>query len=168
MAKSKYETHVLPNLAKIIEWAEKGVTIKDIAKKVGVSYTAFRKYIDLGEKGDERYVALAEPFTRACIVSDGEVENALYKSCMGYNAPVTKHYKLKTVEYDPETGKRIREVERLVSAEDTVHVPANTTAQMFWLANRQPERWKYKPMENDDAKDKEQGVIMMPEVAPDG
>ena len=168
MAKSKYETHVQPNLAKIAKWAEAGATQEEIAKRLKIGVSTFKKYLALGEKGEEPYVDFVDCFARACEVPDDEVEAALYKSCLGYNAPVTKHYKLKTVEYDPDTGKRIREVERLVAAEDTVHVPANTTAQLFWLANRRPDKWKYKPTENDGDKDGESGVIMMPEVTTDG
>ena len=168
MAKSKYETHVLPNLERIEKWAKEGATAKDIAAKLKIAYSTLRKYIDLGQDGDGRYAALSAAFAQACEVPDEQVENALFKSCLGYNAQIVKHYKLKTVEYDPETGKRIREVETLVEARDEVHVPANTAAQMFWLANRRPDRWKYKPQETDDDKDSERGVIMIPGVSEGG
>ena len=82
-----------------------------------------------------------------------------FKSCLGYNAQIVKHYKLKTVEYDPETGKRIREVETLVEARDEVHVAANTAAQMFWLTNRKPETWKYKPEAQDG--DEDEGLSLI-------
>lgn len=168
MAKSKYETHVLPNLERIEKWAKEGATAKDIAAKLKIAYSTLRKYIDLGKDGDGRYAALSAAFAQACEVPDEQVENALFKSCLGYNAQIVKHYKLKTVEYDPETGKRIREVETLVEARDEVHVPANTAAQMFWLANRRPDRWKYKPQETDYDKDSERGVIMIPGVSEGG
>ena len=93
-----------------------------------------------------------------------QVENALFKSCLGYNAQIVKHYKLKTVEYDPETGKRIREVETLVEARDEVHVAANTAAQMFWLTNRKPETWKYKPEAQDGDEDEGSGVVLLSPV----
>ena len=57
MAKSKYETHVLPNLDKITAWAEAGATIKEIAGKLKIAYSTLRKYVDLGQDGDERYMA---------------------------------------------------------------------------------------------------------------
>ena len=155
MAKSKYETHVLPNLDKIIKWAKDGATAKEIAANLHIAYSTFRKYLDEGQEGDERYAALSAAFAQACEVPDEQVENALFKSCLGYNAQIVKHYKLKTVEYDPETGKRIREVETLVEARDEVHVSANTAAQMFWLTNRKPETWKYKPEAQDGDEDEE-------------
>lgn len=161
--KSKYESHVLPHLDKIAAWAQAGATAKEIAGKLGVAYSAFRKYL---KNADGRYEALAAAYAQACEEPDDHVEAALYKSCVGYNAQIVKHYKLKTVEYDPETGKRLREVEKLVEALDEVHVSANPAAQFFWLANRRPERWKYKPAE-DRGKDSdgETGVVLMPEVA---
>ena len=164
MAKSKYETHVLPYLDKIAQWAEAGATAKDIAANLHIAYSTFRKYLDEGQEGDERYAALSAAFAQACEVPDEQVETALFKSCLGYNAQVVKHYKLKSVEYDPDTGKRLREVESLVEAHDEVHVPANTAAQMFWLTNRRSSRWKYKPQETDDDKGGESGVIVIPEV----
>lgn len=164
MAKSKYETHVLPNLEKIADWATQGATAKEIAAKLQIAYSTFRKYLDEGEKGDERYAALSAAFVRACEEPDDQVEAALFKSCIGYNARIAKHYKLKTVEYDPETGKRIREEEKLVEAFDEVHVAANTAAQMFWLANRRPDRWKYKPEAADGDEDEGCGVVLLSPV----
>ena len=58
MAKSKYETHVLPNLDKIIKWAKDGATAKEIAANLHIAYSTFRKYLDEGQEGDERYAAL--------------------------------------------------------------------------------------------------------------
>ena len=171
MAKSKYETHVLPHLDKIAAWAKAGATAKEIAEKLHIAYSTFRKYLDEGEKEleegkeDGRYTALSAAFAQACEEPDGEVEAALYKSCLGYNAQIVKHYKLKKVEYDPETGKRLRETEELVEARDEVHVAANTAAQMFWLANRRPDRWKYKPQEETERDDDGSGVVLLPAVA---
>ncbi|MEG1564647.1 MAG: hypothetical protein RR365_13115 [Bacteroides sp.] len=164
MAKSKYETHVLPNLEKITDWAKQGATSKDIAAKLSISYSTFRSYIAMGEDGDARYTALSEAFARACEIPDDAVEAALYKSCLGYNAEIIKHYKIKTVEYNEETGKRIRETEELVEARDEVHVPANTSAQMFWLTNRRPDRWSYKPDAGADEEGEESGIVMLAPV----
>lgn len=66
MAKSKYETHVLPNLDKIIKWAKDGATAKEIAANLHIAYSTFRKYLDEGQEGDERYAALSAAFAQAC------------------------------------------------------------------------------------------------------
>lgn len=167
--KSKYETHVLPNLGKIEAWAKQGVTTKEIAANLNIAYSTFRKYLEDGENGDERYSALSALYAQACEVSNKEVENSLYKLANGYTAQVAKTFKVKIVEYDEQTGKKIREYEELQTGIDEVHVPANVTAQMFWLANRVPDRWKYKPGEekDDPEDDNNTGVVMIPEVGAD-
>ena len=166
MAKSKYDTHVLPNLDKIEEWAKAGATAKEIAGKLNIAYSTFRKYLDGGEKGDERYSALSAAFVRACEVPDDEVEAALFKLATGYTVSLAKTFKVKRVDYDPETGRKIGEHEELVVGYDETHVPANAQAQMFWLANRRPDRWEYKP-EKKDEEAKGGGVVLLAPVLPE-
>lgn len=157
--KSKYETHVLPNLEKIVRWAEEGATAKDIAAKVKIAYSTFRKYLDAGEQGDERYTALSEAFARACAVSDDAIETALFQRAHGIE------YEEKTFEtkLDKQTGEYVEVCTKRV----TKYIPPDPTSAMFWLTNRRPERWKYKPESGGDSNDSGGGVIMMPEVTED-
>lgn len=166
MAKNKYETHVLPYLDKITAWAQAGATAKEIAKKLHIAYSTFRKYLEKGEKGDERYSALSAPFARAREAPDDEVEAALFKLATGYTVPLAKTFKVKRVDYDPDTGRKTGEHEELVVGYDETHVPANAQAQMFWLANRRPDRWQYKP-EAKDEENKGGGVVFLSPVLPD-
>ena len=163
VAKSKYETHVLPYLEKIADWAKAGATAKEIAEKLHIAYSTFRKYLDDGENGDERYSALSAAFVRACEVPDDEVEAALFKLATGYTVSLAKTFKVKRVDYDPETGRKTGEHEELVVGYDETHVPANAQAQMFWLANRRPDRWEYKP-EKKDEEAKGGGVVLLAPV----
>jgi hypothetical protein len=73
------------------------------------------------------------------------VENELFESCKTRTVTVKKPFKLKTVKVD---GKKRLEEERIEYAEEQVVVPANVTAQIFYLKNRRPEKWKDKPQEN--------------------
>jgi hypothetical protein len=164
MAKSKYESHVAPFLDKITLWAEKGASQAEIAGKLNLAVSTFKLYLSKGEKGEEPYTDLSDCFRTACEVPDDNVETALYKSAIGYNAKVAKTFKVKDVIYDETTGKKLRETEKLVSAFDEVHVPANVTAQMFWLANRKPDRWRYKPEPVNDDEDGGTGVVELPPV----
>lgn len=164
MAKSKYESHVAPFLDKIAIWAQKGASQAEIAKKLHMGVSTFKKYLALGEKGEKPYVDLVDCFRRACEAPDDEVEASLFKLCNGYNAQVVKNFKLKEVIYDPETGKRIKEVEKLVAGIDEVHVSANVTAQMFWLANRRGDKWKYKPEPVTDDGEGTTGIVLLPPV----
>ncbi len=146
MSINKFDTHVLPYLDKIVAWAAEGATTKAIAKKLGIAYSTFRKYVDEGLNGNERYSALSAPFARAREVPDDDVEDSLHKRAMGYTAKVAKHYKVKDVIFDPDSGRKVREVEKLVECLDEVHVPADTNAIIFWLTNRRQDRWKRDPL----------------------
>lgn len=95
-----------------------------------------------------------------------KVESAIYKRATGYKVSVKKTYKVKRVEYDPDTGKKTSEREELEIGVDEVHVPADVKAGAYWLTNRDPERWKEHPdggeTDGDEASDG--GVIYLPEV----
>jgi hypothetical protein len=153
--KSKYESHVAPYIDKISGWAAKGATAKDIAKKLDVAYSAFRKYVDLGRKGDKRYEALAAAFTVACEVPDDAIETALYDRAKGISWE-EKTYERKK---NPDTG----EMELVLTKTVTKYIPPDPTSAMFWLTNRRPDRWKYKPSE-DQGEDTGGGVVQIPAV----
>ena len=155
--KSKYESHVAPYIDKISKWASSGATAKDISKKLNVAYSSFRKYVDLGSKGDERYKALAAAFKEACDIPDDEIETALYDRAKGISWE-EKTYERKK---DPDTG----EMELVLPKTVTRFIPPDPTSAMFWLTNRRPDRWSYKPQDEDRGKDgDESGVVMLPEV----
>lgn len=118
--------------------AEEGYTDSEIAEMSGVSYKTFRKW---KEAHDEFSGALK----LGRFGSDFSVIEALYKKATGYNVKLSKTYKLKRVDYDPDTGKKIREYEELQTGEDDNYVPADVRAMSFWLKNRQPSRWSDKP-----------------------
>ena len=75
-------------------------------------------------------------------VVDRQVENALLKKSLGFKETVRKAIKCKEVQYD--NGKRISEKEHIEYADEEVYVPPDTTAQIFWLKNRRPDKWKDK------------------------
>lgn len=154
MAKSKYETHVLPNLDKITTWAEAGATIKEIAAKLKVSYSTLRKYVDLGQDGDERYMALSEAFTRACEVADDQVEAALFKRACGFEYTETKR---------EQKLDRLGNIVELVTTTNKV-IPPDPTSAMFWLTNRQPGKWSYKPQEQPEEDEDGSGVVVLAPV----
>ncbi len=158
MSKSKYESHVLPKLDLVEGWARDGLVEKQIAHNLGVAVSTLSLY----KKDHPEFL---EALARGKEVVDVEVENDLLKKCHGYNATVKKTFKVKEVEYDPDTGRRLREYERLETGFDEVHVPADTTAIMFWLANRLKGKWAYKPQPETGADEgEESGVVLLPEV----
>jgi hypothetical protein len=73
---------------------------------------------------------------------DIQVENALLKRALGQIVKVKKPIKLKHKGQIP--GKGFIEEERIEYAEEEVYIPPDTTAQIFWLKNRRPDKWRDK------------------------
>lgn len=131
--RGKYHTHVEPKLLLVEAWARDGTIDEDIARKLGVAYSTFREYI-------KKYPALSAALKKGKEVADVEVENALFKRALGYRYDeVTREA---TVKIDEETGERVTvmvETKRV-----TKEVQPDVTAQIFWLKNRRPDRWRDK------------------------
>ncbi|MBO5969503.1 MAG: helix-turn-helix domain-containing protein [Clostridia bacterium] len=139
MAKGKYQYWMSEDgLTLLAAWARDGLTDEQIAQKCGISRSTLSEW-------KNKYPDISDALRRGKEIVDVEVENALYRKCLGYNVPITKHFKLKEIQYDEDTGKKISEVEKLVEVEEQVHIPADTTAQKFWLSNRCPDKWRDKP-----------------------
>lgn len=136
MAKGKYEYWLSEEGLMLLEgWARDGLTDEQIADKIGVSRKTLYEWC-------KKYGDICNTLKRGKEVVDRQVENALLKKALGYNAKIRKAFKIKEVLY--ENGKRLKETERIEYAEDEVHIPADTTAQIFWLKNRKPNTWRDK------------------------
>lgn len=119
MAKSKYFTHVEPKLTLIEGWARDGLTDEQIAEKIGIHISTLYDY-------KKKYPEFSESLKRGKEIVDYEVENALLKRALGY-------------EYDEVTYENGEETKRV-----TKQVAPDTTAQIFWLKNRRPDKWRDK------------------------
>lgn len=137
----KYETHVKPKFELIECWARDGLTDEQIAHNLGISVDSYYTY-------KKNHKEFSDTLKKGKEVVDYEVENALLKKSLGYNATVEKTFKLKRVVYSAE-GRKIEEYEELVTGFDEVHIPADTTAQIFWLKNRKPSVWRDKQVERE-------------------
>lgn len=124
-------------LLKITGWARDGLIDKQIAHNMGIGASTLREW-----KGT--FPEVAEALRKGKEVVDREVENALFKSAIGYTQTIRKPVKVKVIDYDPETGRKIREVEHWKAVEEEIHVPPQVTAQIFWLKNRKPDQWREK------------------------
>lgn len=127
MAKSKYETHVLPKIKVVEAWARDGLTLDQIAQNLRISKTTLIKYrVDHSELLDALKSGKDE--------ADVEVENALYKRALGYRyEEVTRESS-----WNPKEEKFEVVVTRIVTKE----VQPDVTAQIFWLKNRRPDAWR--------------------------
>ena len=134
--KGKY-THWLSEdgLTAIEGWAREGATELDIAKKIGVSMSTFADW-------KNRFPEILDALKRGKAPVDFEVENQLLKSALGYTVIVKEPIKLKTKKIKPGVGTV--EEEHIEIIEREVYIKPDTTAQIFWLKNRKPDKWRDK------------------------
>ena len=124
-------------LLRIQGWARDGLTDKDISKNMRIGVSTLKEW-------KSRFDEIREALRIGKDSADRVVENALYKSACGYTIEVKKPVKVKQIDYDPETGRKTRETETWKMVIEEQHYPAQVTAQIFWLKNRQPEQWREK------------------------
>lgn len=91
------------------------------------------------------------------------VEDALYRRARGYKIRLKKSFKVKVVEFDPDTGKKVAEREDLKEGFEELHVPADVRVCAYFLNNRDPARWQEHPKEA--AAEASDGVVEWPELA---
>ena len=103
-----------------------------------------------------KFSELSEALKKGREVADYIVENELFESCKTRTVIVKKPIKLKKVMVD---GKKRLEEERIEYAEEQVVVPANVTAQIFWLKNRRPEKWAGLPEETRAEEHDDDGLL---------
>ncbi|MBE6583636.1 MAG: hypothetical protein E7649_01455 [Ruminococcaceae bacterium] len=136
--------------------AEEGLCEEDIAARCGITLSTFRIWKILYP---EFYAAIELGRSGA----DYAVIQSLYKKATGYSVTLNKTVKLKRVDYDPQTGKKLREYEELATAVDESHIPPDLRAGIFWLKNRQPDRWQDKQeREGEQANESMGGVVEIP------
>lgn len=151
MARSKVDYWLTDDgLTLIGGWARDGLIDSQIAHNMNVSYTTFKEY-------KKKYPTILAALKKNKDIVDYEVENSLLQRCFGYNAKVKKHLKVKKTEY--KEGMKVREYEEIVEVDDEVHIPADTLAQIYWLKNRQVQKWRDKP--EGDSGEKDDGVMII-------
>lgn len=128
MAKGKYEKWLEPeNLILLEGWARDGLTDEQIAHNMGIRTSTLYEW-------KKKYLEISESLKRGKEVVDILVENALLKKALGYTVKEQKITK----------DGLIVEIEKEISPD--------TTAQIFWLKNRKPDKWRDK-VENINTND---------------
>ena len=133
MAKGKFQKWLEPDGLLLLEgWARDGLTDEQIAHNCGVNTATLYDW-------KNKHPKISEALKRGKKVVDIQVENALLKRALGYRyEEVTREKTL-----DTETGFSCLTVTKKVTKE----VVPDTTAQIFWLKNRRPDKWRDKPSE---------------------
>ncbi len=108
-----------------------GATDKDIADFFDVVESTINEW-------KLKYPTFSESIKKGKIEADINVASSLYQKAIGYKAKTQKAFKVR----EHINGKGSKEKIELVTVEEAY--PPDTTAIIFWLKNRQPEKWRDK------------------------
>lgn len=164
MARGKYKQWITPSgLKKLEDWAKKGYTDEQIAKKLGINRTTLYVW-------EKRYPDIADALNRGKKVSDDKAEAALEKIIGGM---VVKEKTYRMVKVDPDKVKarraqyinawkldhptateneikdamfaaveKIPTMEKIQISQVEREVPPNVSALIFFLKNRRPDLYR--------------------------
>lgn len=118
------------NLILLEGWAREGLTDIQIAGKIGISKQTLYDW-------KKKYADFSDSLKKGKDVIDRQVENALLKRALGY-------------EYE-ETSEKYEGGELVEKKITKKQVVPDTTAQIFWLKNRQPSKWRDKVQVDSEA-----------------
>lgn len=135
MGKGKYKYWLTDDgKLKLGAWARDGLTDEQIAGKLSISRSTLSEW-------KKKYPDISDTLKKGKEIADIAVENALYDRALGIKTTVRKAIKVKSVEYN-DAGRKIKEEERIEYGEEEVYIPPDTTAMIFWLKNRLPDKWR--------------------------
>ncbi len=127
MARGKFEYWLTKDGLTLLEgWARDGLTDEQIAHNCGITAKTLYEW-------KNKFSEICEALKKGKEVVDIQVENALLKRALGYDFQEEKI----------EVSKDGRKITQTLK-----HIPADTTAQIFWLKNRRPDKWRDKPKED--------------------
>ena len=103
----------------------------------GKSHTKIAAFIGIGIKEFRRWVAahpeLADSLANNTAVADAKVEASQFQRACGYD-----YEEKKVIGTQSKEGKVAAERVEIIKK----HVPGDVTAQIFYLKNRRPDRWR--------------------------
>ena len=145
MAKGKYQRWLEPDGLLLLEgWARDGLTDEQLAEKMGINPATLYDW-------KNKHPEISEALKKGKEIVDIQVENALLKRALGYE------YMEERAEISEKDGRKVIQTVKQV-------IP-DTAAQIFWLKNRRPDRWRDKPQEKAEAAGEGGGVVLLPAVA---
>lgn len=125
MARGKFEYWLTKDGLTLLEgWARDGLTDEQLAHNIGISTGTLYDW-------KKKFPQISEALKKGKEVVDIQVENALLKRALGYD------YQEEKVERSDKDGVKVTQTLK--------HIPPDTTAQIFWLKNRRPDKWRGKP-----------------------
>ncbi|NBI69341.1 helix-turn-helix domain-containing protein [Pseudoflavonifractor sp. 60] len=125
MARGKFEYWLTEDGLTLLEgWARDGLTDAQMAGNMRINPATLYDW-------KKKYPKISEALKKGKEVVDIQVENALLKRALGYDFQEEK------IEKSDKDGVKV--------VQTVKHIPPDTTAQIFWLKNRRPDRWRDKP-----------------------
>lgn len=134
-------------IADIVIMLSQGATQWDVADHFGLSQSFVRNMLSRSEDFEKLY-------SRAQENADMQVENALFRRCLGYNYV----RKLKKEKLD-RFGKVVE-----LNEEVLINVPPDAYCLQFYLTNRMRDKWKKNPEATSDVEDGGVSVIEITDV----
>ena len=131
------EEKINESLSKIESWVAEGQTDKEIAEKLGIPYSTFRRY---KREKSELKAAIAQGNDK----KNDNVIQALYKNCTGYKYYEETPVKVKE-EVIADDGTTVLVKERVEVKSIKKYKPPDLAAQKYWLNNRDKTKWQDDP-----------------------
>jgi transcriptional regulator with XRE-family HTH domain len=146
MAIGKYKEWLTEDgLILLRKWARNGLTDAEIAENIGITATTLYNW-------KNNHVEIFEALKKTKDIYDSEVEEALEKAALGYYVWEEEWRR------DPDTGDMV------MFKKEKKWIKPDTTAQIFWLKNRDRQHWRDKQDITLDAENDEIGVIALPQI----
>lgn len=128
IAVGKYQAWLTPDgLARLEQWAREGLTDEQIAHNVGIAAGTLYDW-------QNKHPEISEALKKGKAPVDIAVENALLKRALGYD-----YEEIVTEVVEMPDGTKRRHIKKT-----TKQVVPDVTAQIYWLNNRRPDRWRAK------------------------
>lgn len=137
-------------------WGRKGLTRDEIAENMGISRSTLSAWI---KKCPDISDAIKNARAYAC----ARVENSLFKKAVGYEYTQQRPVKVKKTAF--ENGRKVKEEEEIVMVDETVVVPPDLGAIIFYLTNRLPADWQNnRQFDPNDEKSDGGAIVFMREL----
>lgn len=136
--KGKYSEWLTPDGLILLEgYARDGLTDDQIAQKIGIGTSTFYRW-------QEQFREFRDALKKGKAPVDIQVENALLKRALGYEYDeVVEEVERIPIGKPDENGERPM-IEKVKTKTKRVTVLPDVTAQIFWLKNRRPDKWRDK------------------------
>lgn len=122
MAKGKFNKWLTADgLLQLEAWARDGLTDEEISKNIGISRSTLSEW-------KNRFSDISDALKKGKEIVDIHVENSLLKRALGYDYI--------------EVTKELVNGQMVAVKEVTKHIMPDVTAMIFWLKNRNPEKWR--------------------------